>query len=389
MSQVMRTSLHVAAVGLLAATVTTDPIVEPNISKRLPGTWPHDFMRCTHDPSGQAEGLLNATEELAARLGDLYVAEGQPRPFVGGRKRGSRGSVLPGVATGGGALISDLELLVRLSQLLSTARHAPLNIFGIGNAFGYSTLALALAFPGARIAILDAHELRGKGRGIDVDVGKGTNLTRRIARANGLDVRVHVGASPFDVSEVLLREGMAGRIDLAFIDGAHTDNNLYMDFTAVKQHMLMHHGIVIFHDVALSTMYRGIHAIEMDARASEAAHGHAPHEHASHRAPGHAAGGSEAAAADEADEGSGMVMRTRIYHSANYCNEFGTALLDLGTAAERVVAQLGPRLRLPERELWSPVAAPIYPQELMRGGASVLVGHLDFDESPRPSSHAQ
>ena len=121
-------------------------------------------------------------------------------------------------------------------------------------------------FPRARIAALDAHETQ-TGR----DVSTGTNLTRTIAHAAKLNLRVHVGASPFDVAEVLIHEGMAsssGGIDIAFIDGAHTDAQQYADYAAVRPHMRRGAGLVLLHDVTLTRMYRSIHAIEMDDRAT-------------------------------------------------------------------------------------------------------------------------
>ena len=189
-----------------------------------------DTVRC--DAVGARDANLhNATLQLSEQLANIYVAGGYGRPEIRGFGMG-----LPGFASGGGVLPSDLELFLRLAGLPqfqergggAEPRRRSINVFCIGNSFGYSTLALALAFgPRARIVALDAHETRN---GKDSMVASGTNLTRRLAKLQGLNVRVHVGVSPFEVGSGLRHERMAyapgqdraGGIDLAFIDGAHT-----------------------------------------------------------------------------------------------------------------------------------------------------------------------
>ena len=205
----------------------------------------HGDATCKPTSVVRDEALLNATNSLADRLAQLYMNAGHQAPV-----KGPYGISLPDLATGGGASMWDLELFVRLAQLPQLAAQRDLRIFCIGNAFGYSTIALALVFPRARIAALDAHETQ-TGR----DVSTGTNLTRTIAHAAKLNLRVHVGASPFDVAEVLIHEGMAsssGGIDIAFIDGAHTDAQQYADYAAVRTHMRRGAG--------LSTVRRGCRA---------------------------------------------------------------------------------------------------------------------------------
>ena len=181
--------------------------------------------------------LLQSVMVLQSRLDDLYINEGMPRPTL---KPGSHcfgrgcGLWLSGYPTGGGALPYDLELFVRLANVMPNVT----SIFGIGNAFGYSTLALALVFPSARIDVLDA-EIEGRANAF------GSNLTRRIAKSNRLNLHVHKGLSPWDVTKHIHRP-----VDVAFIDGLHTNSQQYMDFTSLLPHMRRSHAMIL-HDVKL------------------------------------------------------------------------------------------------------------------------------------------
>lgn len=303
-----------------------------------------DTIRCSA-PEIRDQVLHNATSTLMEHLSTIYLSGGYGRPEIRGFGMG-----LPAFASGGGVLPSDLELFLRLAALPHfRERRSRINIFCVGNSFGYSTLALALVFgPRARVAALDAHETR---HGKDSDVANGTSITRRLARLNGLNVRVHVGTSPFDVGDVLRHEGMAqssgqdhsGAIDLAFIDGAHTDQNQWDDFAALRRHMRRGSGIIVLHDVTLSRMYRSLHAIQVDV-------------------------GTPA----------------RIYRSINHCNEFGTVLIAPG-AEPALPSGLGPVLGLPKRSSWHPILAPTYPAAIS-ARSSLLSGDLQLDEEPRPDS---
>lgn len=87
--------------------------------------------------------------------------------------------VRPGyqLSTGTGILNSDLELFQRLRRHLPRSPRA----FVVGNAFGFSTLALALVFGGGSVDAIDA-EVEGRCNRI------GSSLTRRIAKASELNV---------------------------------------------------------------------------------------------------------------------------------------------------------------------------------------------------------
>lgn len=100
----------------------------------------------------------------------------------------------------------------------------PTRILVIGNAFGLSSVLLAMASPGARVVAIDA--------GVEgIDNARGTELTRRIAREEGLNLEVVDGRSPRDVPAIAEAQ-LQGELDLAFVDGLHTDEQQELDFEA-------------------------------------------------------------------------------------------------------------------------------------------------------------
>ena len=221
-----------------------------------------------HDPI-----LLHKVSSLQEQLNYLYTQAGAPKPTM---KPGSHchgrgcGLWLPGFPTGGGALPYDLELFIRLAD---TMPHVT-SIFGIGNAFGYSTLALALVFPSARIDVLDA-EVEGRANAF------GTNITRIIATSHNLNVHVHKGLSPWDIHKYVHTP-----VDIALIDGLHTNSQQNMDFISMFPHMKQSSHVMILHDVQLGKLNDSL------AMISEHYGGH-----------------------------------VRAYDSVNFCNLYGTTLL--------------------------------------------------------------
>lgn len=138
---------------------------------------------------------------------------------------------LKGMETGAGIPFGDVELFVRLAQIFR-----PSSIYGVGNAFGFSTLVLSNVFSGALLDIIDA--------GLGADGLAGIHLTNEIAAANGLDIHVHHGISPRDV-----RASQRKRTyELAFIDGNHYPRHLKGDFHAILPNMT-HRCLIICHDV--------------------------------------------------------------------------------------------------------------------------------------------
>lgn len=187
-------------------------------------------------------------ERIVAAVDNLYRGHNlvvyYPDPLVptmrmlagnfenGCTKTGAQGQVYK---FGAGLANADIELFSTLSKL---PNWQVWNIFEIGNAFGYSTLVLALAFPRARIDVIDA-ELDG------VCAAEGTMVTRELVKFIGADVQIHVGLSPQDVPAAMRRPR---KYELAFIDGQHTLDQLVLDFEAI-QPRLANRSVVVLHDV--------------------------------------------------------------------------------------------------------------------------------------------
>src|SRR6266852_2813801 len=71
-------------------------------------------------------------------------------------------------------------------------RFRPRRIFAIGNSTGWSSFALALANPQARVVAIDA--------GFDRNALAGIEFTNAVAAAEGLDLRAVRAVSPQDVA---------------------------------------------------------------------------------------------------------------------------------------------------------------------------------------------
>jgi predicted O-methyltransferase YrrM len=139
---------------------------------------------------------------------------------------------------GGGINMSEVGLLEDLGQMIS-----PRRIFGIGCSFGWSTTALALAFPKAKVVVIDA----GWGEGY-----RGVEFTNNLARAQGLNVVAKIASSPEGVAPTIAAE-FDGAVDFVFIDADHTDKAQYADFGAVRPHCAPD-AVYLFHDVLLCGM---------------------------------------------------------------------------------------------------------------------------------------
>lgn len=120
---------------------------------------------------------------------------------------------------GGGVNISEIFLF----QTLADLKYPIKNIFIIGNAFGFSTILLSLMFPQAKVIAIDAG-CEGK------DNMKGIELTNTICKKHNLDAAVEYGFSPQNTKEVIQKHFGSNKIDLCFIDGLHTNEQLLLDF---------------------------------------------------------------------------------------------------------------------------------------------------------------
>lgn len=140
------------------------------------------------------------------------------------------------LSTGGGIAPIEVYLLQSLSEVI-----APSNIFIIGNAFGWSTLLLALAFPHAKVIAIDA--------GIEGENNMaGIELTNSISQELKLNCVVEYGFSPQNTEEVIKRHFGSIPLDLVFIDGLHTNEQLLLDFDGIAP-FCKPSTIFLYHDV--------------------------------------------------------------------------------------------------------------------------------------------
>lgn len=151
------------------------------------------------------------------------------------------------VADGLGMSLPEIYLL----ECLAAVQPAE-SILVIGNSFGWSTLALALAQPGARVVGLDS--------GNDRYSLEGLELTARLAEQLGLLHVVPVrGTSPADIPATV-EERLGGLIDLALVDGLHTSEQIVAEHRALQPY-LAPHAVLLFHDVQYCGMQEGFDSI--------------------------------------------------------------------------------------------------------------------------------
>lgn len=128
-----------------------------------------------------------------------------------------------------GLALQEIMFLDGLGPLL-----APANILVIGNSFGWSTIALSLIFPKARVLAIDPQD-------------KGNALTAEIAGRRKLDVVAAAGSSPQDVAPLVGRH-LAGKPDLVLIDAVHNNEALVADFAACRA-VAADNALYLLHDV--------------------------------------------------------------------------------------------------------------------------------------------
>lgn len=115
----------------------------------------------------------------------------------------------------------------------------PRRVFIVGNSFGWSTLALALMLPEARVVALDA--------AMTPDTEAGLALTNLIAKEEKLNAIAVKGLSPQDVGKTV-ENYLGGPVDFALIDGNHTVQSALADFRALRQ-LATPDCLYLFHDV--------------------------------------------------------------------------------------------------------------------------------------------
>jgi hypothetical protein len=135
------------------------------------------------------------------------------------------------------------------------AQFQPRYLFAIGNSTGWSTLALALLNPTARVLAVDA--------GFDRNACEGIDFTNRVAEEEGLRVRALKGKSPEDVAPILRSEAV-GPVDFAFVDGYHSTDQVQLDFHAIRPHATAD-CVYLFHDVVTFQLQTGISKIVQES----------------------------------------------------------------------------------------------------------------------------
>jgi predicted O-methyltransferase YrrM len=132
-----------------------------------------------------------------------------------------------------GLALQELMFVEGLAQYV-----APKTILVIGNAHGWSTIALALMFPRCDVVAVDPD-------------GAGNALTDRIARNAKLRIRTIAGYSPADVPRSL-------DVGLSLIDAEHKNDSLSADLEAVFP-LLTSGSVVLMHDVINWNMLAAYH----------------------------------------------------------------------------------------------------------------------------------
>ena len=154
----------------------------------------------------------------------------------------------------GKSLTNGLGIAMQEVYLLEhlLAAYRPKRALVIGNALGWSTLAIAALLGDGRVVALDA--------GTDENSLYGIDLTNRIAAAGKLPARAVKGVSPQDVASVVDRE-LGGPVDFAFIDGMHTSAQIALDYQAVRAKAAPG-AVYLFHDVCEFGLEPGLAEIE-------------------------------------------------------------------------------------------------------------------------------
>lgn len=144
-----------------------------------------------------------------------------------------------------GITMREIAFLESLSSLTDFKK-----IFIVGNSFGFSTFALALMNPQAKVVAIEI--------GMEPFTEQWIDRTNTIAQAEGLNIKVVKGSSPENNAEIIERE-LGGSIDFAFIDGLHTNEAVQKDFDSLRP---FGHPRTIFgfHDVIAHNMIEGLSA---------------------------------------------------------------------------------------------------------------------------------
>lgn len=158
----------------------------------------------------EAEGI-----EISTGLNSWHIKNSAEAPFTWFMRGGKK------LTHGLGIALQEVHLLECLF-----ASWRPKRMLVIGNSYGWSTIALALANRDGRTLALDT--------GADVQSVAGIQLTNKIAKKRGLDCYAVGAPSPGGVAPTVARE-LKGPVEFAFVDGEHSREALARDLAAVRE----------------------------------------------------------------------------------------------------------------------------------------------------------
>jgi predicted O-methyltransferase YrrM len=138
--------------------------------------------------------------------------------------------------TGWGLSWQELSVLEFLASIWT-----PRAVFGIGNGFGWSTVAMRLLWPEPSLTVLD-----NCSEGHDAVLA--ASLTRDILQGIGGGLLLNLESPKFVADAIGNRT-----VSLVLIDGGHSDEQQTLDFRAVQPFLADEH-VVLFHDVVLLGM---------------------------------------------------------------------------------------------------------------------------------------
>lgn len=144
-----------------------------------------------------------------------------------------------------GLALREVAFLESLSSISDFKK-----IYIVGNSFGFSTLALSLINPDAKVVAIEI--------GMEPFTEQWIGATNKIADDEGLNIKVVKGSSPENTAEIINAE-LGGSIDFAFVDGMHTNPAIELDFNSLRPfgHRRTIYG---FHDVLSHKMQDGLMA---------------------------------------------------------------------------------------------------------------------------------
>jgi len=130
---------------------------------------------------------------------------------------------------GAGLALQEVMFLENFREFID-----PRGILVIGNSFGWSTLALGLIFPKAKVVSIDPNQ-------------EGNALTNELAKSGKLNVIAAEGWSPRDLEKVV-SNNLGGPVDFVLIDGLHEHDAVLADFDGCMK-VIGDSAVLAFHDV--------------------------------------------------------------------------------------------------------------------------------------------